>query len=267
MHTIPGSRRRERDATQIILVIWTSTWICHRENRGCFNWHMWIILFIWASTWICHSGFTLYDWFHWISHRGYRWINSSTSQQPETVYVRIRTHTIPGRRRRGRDATQIILVILTSAWICHRENRGCYNWHIWIILFLIKQVPESAIVDLLSMTDSTESLNQLQRIQVKQFLYFPTTRNCVSPNKDAHHSRPSEERKRCNTNHSVYLKKAPQSVIEKTEGVTIDIFKSFCLFEQVPESVIVDLPSMTDSTESVTEDTGESIPLFLNNQK
>ena len=36
------------------------------------------------------------------------------------------------------------------------------------------------------------------------------------------------------------FEQAPESVIEKTEGVTIDIFESFCLFEQVPESVIVD---------------------------
>ena len=63
------------------------------------------------------------------------------------------------------------------------------------------------------------------------------------------------------------FEQAPESVIEKTEGVTIDIFESFCFFEQVPESAIVDLPSMTDSTESVTEDTGESTTLLPNNQK
>ena len=43
------------------------------------------------------------------------------------------------------------------------------------------------------------------------------------------------------------FEQAPESVIEKAEGVTLDIFKSFWLFEQVPESVIVDLPSMADS--------------------
>ena len=56
---------------------------------------------------------------------------------------------------------------------------------------LLKQVPESII-------ENTGALIPILPI---------TTWNCPRPNKEAHHSRPSEEMKRCNTNHSGYLNK------------------------------------------------------------
>ena len=117
---------------------------------------------------------------------------------------------------------------------------------------LFEQVPESVIVDLPSMTDATESVTEDAGESIPLFL---NNQPAVGGEEEMRHKS------------FCLFEKAPQSVIEKTEGVTIDIFKSFCLFEQVPESVIVDLPSMTDSTESVTEDTGESILLFPKNQK